>query len=261
MGSICIRNPETGETIGDNCPEDITGNLIQYLLDTGNYTAIVNEAGVYSVSPISEDDKIKSDVTSDDSSTIETNTNVGTTLLEVLKTRDINNSSHMKSQNELLKNQNDLIKKTNDIQASLVNEIKIQNQINATLVTATFENARETKLQTVMLNEHNNYSTANNIMQYQKADFEVNGVGVDGTILKDSNDDDIIPMHEQAKYHAEKHIDEKRANTTDIMPMLQSLEDDHLDSSIDVDIMSNVIKDMFESVSLDSVPNNLKEEI
>jgi len=77
--------------------------------------------------------------------------------------------------------------------------------------------------------------------------------------LKNSSGEKINPRDEQSKYYSEKRIDEERANTTDLSGVLDSIDSDSTDSDIDYDVMSKVIKDIFASVDLINIKNNLKE--
>ncbi|MGK0256210.1 MAG: hypothetical protein ACI81I_000822, partial [Arcobacteraceae bacterium] len=64
----------------------------------------------------------------------------------------------------------------------------------------------------------------------------------------------------KALYHAEKHIDEKRANTTDISGVLDSLQTSHENPSVDYNIMKTIFDDLIENVTKSDIPKNLQEE-
>jgi len=107
--------------------------------------------------------------------------------------------------------------------------------------------------------------------------------------LKDSENKRISPRAVKANYHAEKHIDELKANkfnwnsilnydydkdyteneddtsSTDDSDATSSTDgsDDtnYNNESIDYDIMSKVISDIYNDINDDDIPNNLKEEV
>jgi len=242
--------------------ESVSDPLIELVLDEDlSFVYADYDQNGITISSLPERNDRPLSSSSSDSNVVTTATNEGSSLLEVLKNKDRNITSHIKEQSDLIKKQNDLLLeqntlsskiltekiRSNDINASLVDEMKAQSQIKLATnrLIATDINSK---------NFHNQYSTAKNSMAIDKMDFEMYGSSdlvdqygnnikplreqaiyhntstkkttfeIDGSRdVKDSNGDQIIPMHKKAQYHAEKHIDEHRANTTDSSSFLEDL--------------------------------------
>jgi len=152
--------------------------------------------------------------------------------------------------------QNDLISKQNEL-------IKAGNDSNAI--------SRAIGDQTDSQKEYYDNGAVSHSLNSKKLNFEING----SPNVKDTNGDQIIPMETQAKYHAEKHIDEKRANETDSSSFFDDLLDDltkiiddtvdtattdPLDNDDDSNIMSYVLDQFTKDYDFTNIPNNLVED-
>jgi len=147
----------------------------------------------------------------------------------------------LQAKNDLLNHQNRLISE----QTKVISSGNASNGVSIAL-----------KEQTAKQDFHNNYATANHIVQTRKTSFEVDG----SSDVIDSNDDKIVPMHIKAKYHAEKYIDEHRANTTDLRALLDDddTSTESMEYPLDFNIMSEILSD-FNNVNESDIPENMKE--
>lgn len=152
---------------------------------------------------------------------------------------------------------NDLIENQNNLIADQTKQIVAGNQSNG------ISNA--IKEQTSKQEVHNGFATNKNILVSQKTNFEINGGkitdedGIEHDIV-DTDGNKIIPMHQQAKYHAEKRIDEEKSNNTDylqeVIDFVTDVVDDTIDTIEDVVIDDdgfNIMTQVLESfVSVDT---------
>jgi len=209
------------------------------------YASFDEVGNTLTISSIPENEKLTTDIISEDSTVVTTNTNVETSLLDVMKTKDTNLTSHLAQQNDYLKKQNDLVAEQNKINVELVNSIKEQNKILTSTFNLMVLNSSKQELQ-------GNYNIAKNSMTMDKLDFEMYGK----PDFKDTEQNLIIPQEQKAKYHAEKRIDEEKANKVDLSKITNDIEDD---SDIDTNIMNDVISSMFDSVDMTKIPKTLEE--
>jgi len=106
--------------------------------------------------------------------------------------------------------------------------------------------------------DHQNKIDEKNEKVKEHLDFQKDG----DSSLKDSENKRISPRAVKANYHAEKHIDELKANKFNWTSVLDDDYDkDDNNESIDYDIMSKVISDIYNNIKDDDIPNNLKEEV
>lgn len=119
----------------------------------------------------------------------------------------------------------------------LTNSLAVHYDLMTTLNLGVVAMGNELKAIREIKSETATYQTPLNILNMEKSLFETYGVNTENQFIKDSEGNNIIPMHEKAKYHAEKRIDEEKMNKFNWGSMLNSIAettDDILDEGTDL---------------------------
>jgi hypothetical protein len=203
----------------DEYKNSFVGKLLNSL-ESSNVNYTIDEQGVITVSSLTEDEKLKSNI---DTSSLQSNTGKVETdtsdgLLNQLKNNTESTNSRIDIQNDLMSAQLALTHEQNQTIAEHVNAVNQQNKILSTLTDGV--NALvKLKVEENLINGA--ISANKDILVSSKVDYEING---DDNITN-SNGDKIIPIHEKAKKDSEKAIELRDMNTT-VWEDLEGLADD-----------------------------------
>jgi hypothetical protein len=134
-------------------------------------------------------------------------------------------------------------------QVSIANGIKEQNNILLGTLSANLSNNQVMEQHAKNTEVYQNYATANNVVSYQKTDYELNG----DDNIKNSEGNKIIPIHEKARKDSEQRIDQEEINKTTTEELM-----DFFDGMID-GVTDTVTDNDFEN-PFDWINDMLKEE-
>jgi hypothetical protein len=95
------------------------------------------------------------------------------------------------------------------------------------------------------------------LLSIDKHNFEQFGLKKDGSNIKNTSNEDIIPMHEKARYHSEKRIDEEKANKVDYTKLI--FDDDDDDNDDNDSLFDNIFNKVF-TFDKSKIPSHLLED-
>ena len=119
-----------------------------------------------------------------------------------------------------LARKNDLMKEANDLARALVERKDIANEIAVANMTMKYDLAVSQTLAIeglgTELKLHREFQEALGWLSVDKSNFELFGLTTDGVQLKNSDGNEIIPIHEKAKKNSEKAIETTNMNNIKI---------------------------------------------
>jgi glutaredoxin 2 len=226
-------------------------------LESSNVNYNIDEQGVITVSSLTEDEKLKSniDTSSLQSNTDKVETNTSDGLLNQLKNNTESTNSRIDIQNDLMSAQLALTHEQNQTIAEHVNAVNQQNKILSTLTDGV--NALvKLKVEENLINGA--ISANKDILIASKVDYEING----DENIRNSNGDKIIPIHEKAKKDSEKAIETSNMNNTDLTKVLDIFDDvdENSNDLSDDNNLFSILENVFTLPSDYEIPENLKEK-
>ena len=234
---------DAGMTIGDTTQykEDVNSSKLDDFI-LGSY----NQEGLST--SFNFDTEFLDDFTNEISPINQSQLNTATNLFEATKQSSQMISSSINELSNAMNNISNVLNRGNLSTDNLGVNIK---SIIGSLVSQTAVGNKINHLNSKLQNFHNEYQTAKNTKQMEQMEFEKNG----DANLKNSNDEVIKPREAKAIKESEEGIEAKRANTTDLRPMLDELANFQNDEESDFDLVSYALNKMVEEIDATKIDN------